>query len=160
MLWRAATSDLSEKAERVCDGTAATEDMHAALSRVIFCDIDPETCATPRASRPMLGRYVEVLERILRRIPDGWGRWISHDSSWYPIVSNPDERPTAIDPTTSTIESKRNSVPCATTARPAMMRASRSNKRSPTSSTKLNACVSAREHRRPLNGRHPLRDNG
>jgi hypothetical protein len=28
------------------------------------------------------GQHAAALEKILRRIPDGWGRWISHDSGW------------------------------------------------------------------------------
>lgn len=32
------------------------------------------------------GQYAPHLERILRRIPDGWGRWISCDAGWYPLV--------------------------------------------------------------------------
>ncbi|WP_052742719.1 hypothetical protein [Mycobacterium nebraskense] len=98
MLWRAVTSDLREMAERVCDGTATTEDTHAALNRLISCDIDPETLCNTLCIPPDAGRYADALERILRRIPDGWGRWISHDAGWYPIVANLDERLAAIDP--------------------------------------------------------------
>ncbi|MES3636389.1 hypothetical protein Q9Q75_12785 [Mycobacterium intracellulare] len=98
MLWRAVTSDLREMAERVCDGTATTEDTHAALNRVISCDIDPETLCNTLCVPPEAGRYADALERILRRIPDGWGRWVSHDAGWYPIVANLDERLAAIDP--------------------------------------------------------------
>lgn len=32
------------------------------------------------------GAYTEGLERVLRRIPDGWGRWIGCGAGWYPIV--------------------------------------------------------------------------
>ncbi|OBB81462.1 hypothetical protein A5760_16365 [Mycobacterium colombiense] len=98
MPWRAVTSDLREMGERVCDGTATTEDTHAALNRLISCDIDPETLCNTLCIPPDAGRYAEALERILRRIPDGWGRWISHDAGWYPIVANLDERLAAIDP--------------------------------------------------------------
>lgn len=44
------------------------------------------------------GPYVPALQRILRRIPDRWGRWIGHDAGWYPIVVRCDERLAAIDP--------------------------------------------------------------
>lgn len=44
------------------------------------------------------GRYAAALERILRRIPDGWWRGIGHDAGWYRIAVECDERLAAIDP--------------------------------------------------------------
>jgi hypothetical protein len=38
------------------------------------------------------GEYEQALERILRRIPDGWGRWISCDKGWYPLLARLDEQ--------------------------------------------------------------------
>ncbi len=32
------------------------------------------------------GEHAEALQRILLRIPDGWGRWISCDRGWYPLL--------------------------------------------------------------------------
>jgi hypothetical protein len=32
------------------------------------------------------GEHVEALRGILLRIPDGWGRWISCDRGWYPLL--------------------------------------------------------------------------
>jgi hypothetical protein len=32
------------------------------------------------------GEHSEALQRILLRIPDGWGRWISCDRGWYPLL--------------------------------------------------------------------------
>lgn len=97
-LWRAVTSDLDEMAARVCDGTATREDAHAALNRLGSCDIDPETLCNALHIPCDAGPYAPALERILRRIPDGWGRWISHEAGWYPIVAALDEQLAAIDP--------------------------------------------------------------
>jgi len=36
------------------------------------------------------GDHAAALERILRRIPDGWGRWIDCDAGWYPIIARLD----------------------------------------------------------------------
>lgn len=44
------------------------------------------------------GRYAAALERILRRIPDGWWLGIGHDAGWYRIAVACDERLAAIDP--------------------------------------------------------------
>lgn len=35
---------------------------------------------------PDAGEHAEGLEKILRRIPEGWGRWISCGAGWYPIL--------------------------------------------------------------------------
>jgi hypothetical protein len=40
---------------------------------------------------------VAALETILRRIPDGWGRWISVEAGWYPLVIATDQRLAEID---------------------------------------------------------------
>ena len=44
------------------------------------------------------GEYAPALQRILSRIPNGWGRWISLDAGWYPIIGDCDEQLAAIDP--------------------------------------------------------------
>jgi hypothetical protein len=44
------------------------------------------------------GPHRESLIRIMSRIPDGWGRWISCDAGWYPIICGLDEQLAAIDP--------------------------------------------------------------
>lgn len=38
------------------------------------------------------GEHADGLRRILLRIPDGWGRWISCSRGWYPIVIELDEQ--------------------------------------------------------------------
>lgn len=42
------------------------------------------------------GEHTEALTRILQRIPPGWGRWISCQAGWYPILSDLDERLTGL----------------------------------------------------------------
>lgn len=44
------------------------------------------------------GEYERALREILTRIPDGWGRWISCDRGWFPIVVGIHEQLVAIDP--------------------------------------------------------------
>lgn len=44
------------------------------------------------------GQYRDALVSIMRRIPDGWGRWISCDAGWYPIITELDRRLAAVDP--------------------------------------------------------------
>ncbi|RIS02732.1 hypothetical protein D2E70_16125 [Mycobacteroides abscessus] len=44
------------------------------------------------------GDHEDGLIAIMRRIPDGWGRWISCSRGWYPIIVELDQRLAAIDP--------------------------------------------------------------
>lgn len=44
------------------------------------------------------GEYAEGLLRILNRIPPRWGRWISCDKGWYPLIIKLDERLAEIIP--------------------------------------------------------------
>lgn len=44
------------------------------------------------------GEYAAALEAILRRIPDGWGRWISCGPGWYPILCELDSDLAQLDP--------------------------------------------------------------
>jgi hypothetical protein len=44
------------------------------------------------------GEYAEGLRRIMRRIPEGWGRWISCGPGWYPIVCELDSVLAQLDP--------------------------------------------------------------
>lgn len=45
------------------------------------------------------GAHREALVRIMRRIPDAWGRWISCSKGWYPLHVELDSNLAAIDAT-------------------------------------------------------------
>ncbi|UCN12922.1 MULTISPECIES: hypothetical protein [Mycobacterium avium complex (MAC)] len=96
--WKAASSDMREMSAGLRDGTATHEEMQGALNRLLSCDIDRSTLLNSLHIPDDAGIYAAGLEQILRRIPDGWGRWISHDAGWYPIVTRCDEQLAAIDP--------------------------------------------------------------
>jgi hypothetical protein len=44
------------------------------------------------------GEHTEALTAMLRRIPDGWGRWISCDRGWYALIVELDEQLRALLP--------------------------------------------------------------
>lgn len=44
------------------------------------------------------GHYAEGLRAILVRIPEGWGRWISCDRGWYPLICDLDSALAQLDP--------------------------------------------------------------
>jgi len=43
------------------------------------------------------GEYAEPLRRILLRIPDGWGRWISCSAGYYPLICQLDHQLAELD---------------------------------------------------------------
>ena len=47
---------------------------------------------------PDAGEYTDGLVAIMIRIPDGWGRWISCEKGWYPIIVDVDRRLAELDP--------------------------------------------------------------
>jgi hypothetical protein len=44
------------------------------------------------------GEHADALRRMLARIPDGWGRWISCSRGWYPLIVELDEHLAALFP--------------------------------------------------------------
>lgn len=44
------------------------------------------------------GEYADALAAILRRIPEHWGRWLSIDAGWYPIIARLDAQLATLDP--------------------------------------------------------------
>ncbi|WP_102146082.1 hypothetical protein [Mycobacterium hubeiense] len=95
---RAMVSDMTEVASGLRAGTAAAEDVEGAVARIMSVDVDRHTMLNALHVPADAGPFAPALETILRRIPDGWGRWIGHDAGWYPIVVAIDQRLSAIDP--------------------------------------------------------------
>ena len=95
---RAMVSDMTEMAAGLRAGTATPEDVEGAVARIMSVDVDRDTMLNALHMPADAGPFAPALETILRRIPDGWGRWIGHDAGWYPIVVALDQRLSAIDP--------------------------------------------------------------
>jgi hypothetical protein len=96
--WQATHSDMKAMSEGLQSGATTSDDIRGALNRLTSHGIEHDTLVNALHIPADAGPYAEALEQILRRIPDGWGRWISHDAGWYPIVTGLDERLAAIDP--------------------------------------------------------------
>lgn len=92
---RAAAGDLRDALESGDgnDRTAAA----AALMQTIG-QLDPKATLDKLHIPDDAGRYEAALRTILARIPEGWGRWISCDRGWFPIVVDLDQELAAIDP--------------------------------------------------------------
>lgn len=91
---RAAASDFRDALDsgEGDDRQAAT----AALAQSIS-QLDPTTTRDKLHIPDDAGEYENALRSILTRIPDGWGRWISCDRGWFPIVVELDQQLAAVD---------------------------------------------------------------
>lgn len=92
---RSATADLRDALDSGdAEGrTAAFGQLMQTLSNIDF-DETRDKLHIPDDAGP----YREGLIRILRRIPPNWGRWISCDRGWYPIICELDQKLAAVDP--------------------------------------------------------------
>jgi hypothetical protein len=63
-----------------------------------FPKLDPERLLNALHVPDDAGPNAAALEVILRRIPDKWGRWISCDRGWYPLIVDLDRQLAALDP--------------------------------------------------------------
>lgn len=60
-------------------------------------DVDDDTRVNALQVPEDAGVHADGLRRILVRIPDGRGRWIRHESGWYPIIADCDQRLSELD---------------------------------------------------------------
>lgn len=97
ILLRAVESDITAMSEALNNGTATPEDVDAAFARLAALDIDPHKRRNALCLPPDAGEHAVAIESILRRIPDGWGRWLSVDAGWYPLVIATDAQLSRLD---------------------------------------------------------------
>ena len=94
---QATESDFTAMGDALRNGTATPEDVEGAFARFMSLDIDPHKHRNALHIPADAGAHAGAIETILRRIPDGWGRWISVDAGWYPLVIATDQRLAEID---------------------------------------------------------------
>ena len=94
---RATESDVTAMGEALRSGTATHDDVEGALARLRSLDIDPQKQRNALHIPADAGPHAAAIEMILRRIPDCWGRWISVDAGWDPLVIATDQRLAEID---------------------------------------------------------------
>lgn len=95
---RATESDFAAMGDALRSGTATPEDVEGAFARFMSLGIDPEKHRNALHIPADAGEHAAAIESILRRVPDGWGRWISVDAGWYPLVIATDAQLAALDP--------------------------------------------------------------
>jgi hypothetical protein len=83
-----AARDGSLDGETLAGGMAALTQVPLDMSKVLNAVHVPDNA----------GVHAAGLERMLRRIPDGWGRWVRCDAGWYGLLVELDERIAALLP--------------------------------------------------------------
>jgi hypothetical protein len=80
-------------------GEASTvEEVAAALEAIRQVPINVDQMLNAIRVPDDAGEYEAPLRKLLERIPDGWGRWISCGPGWYPILARIEERLSELDP--------------------------------------------------------------
>lgn len=96
--WRATESDFTAMGDALRNGTATPDDVDGAFARLLSMDYDRDRHRNALHIPADAGEHAAAIETILRRIPNGWGRWLSVDAGWYPLVIATDRRLAEIDP--------------------------------------------------------------
>jgi hypothetical protein len=134
-IW-AASSDMNEMATRLRAGTATPEDVAGALNRLLSTEDNPDALHIP----PDASIYAAPLERILRRIPNGWGAGSATTPAGTRSASPATTNWRRLTPITLCTKSKKSSGHCVTTvgrAMPADLSYCSSSLRSPTTPSEL-----------------------
>lgn len=81
---------------RLRNGQFDDEGLTAFLSRLneLLGDHDINALHVPEDAGPYRAEIVELLARI----PEGWGRWISCDAGWYPLITTLGSDLALVDP--------------------------------------------------------------
>jgi len=87
-----------EAAVRDLGEASSVEEVVAALEAIRQVPIDVNQMLNAIRVPDDAGEYEAPLRRLLERIPDGWGRWISCGPGWYPILARIEERLSELDP--------------------------------------------------------------
>jgi hypothetical protein len=98
MRLQASESDLAAMGEALRNGTATPDDVDGVFARLTSLDIDLQKQRNALHIPPDAGEHAAAMVTLLRRIPDGWGRWLSVDNGWYPLVIATDAQLARLDP--------------------------------------------------------------
>lgn len=82
----AVRAEVCALAQAAAAGSLDEESLAASLEALRQIPLDPVRVLDAVHVPDDAGEHREGLERVLRRIPDGWGRWISCGPGWYSIV--------------------------------------------------------------------------
>jgi hypothetical protein len=96
--WDAIRSTIDAMAKGVVEGTLDAEGLEATTAKLQQVDVDLKRIIDSLHIPEDAGVYRDALVAMLRRIPDNWGRWISCNAGWYPLITRLDADLCALDP--------------------------------------------------------------
>lgn len=96
--WVAARTALDDLMRGLAAGTIDNEGVTAYTRQLAQLDLDLEQVRDSLHVPSDAGPYREALIAILLRIPERWGRWLSCDAGWYPLLAALDVGLAALDP--------------------------------------------------------------
>jgi hypothetical protein len=96
--WALIGSQIDAIAGAASDGTLDAETLAGGSRAVSQVPLDMSTVLDALHVPADAGEHAAGLERMLRRIPNGWGRWVSCDAGWYPLLVRLDENISALLP--------------------------------------------------------------
>jgi hypothetical protein len=96
--WDAVGRAIGGMAAALGEGSLDIEGVQAVVNQVRSIDVDPERFLDSLHVPDDAGEHAESLARILQRIPSRWGRWVSCDAGWYPLVIRVDAQLLELDP--------------------------------------------------------------
>lgn len=96
--WKAVRSAIGELAQAVLAGTVDEDGVTATMEQLRSIDVESNKFRDALHVPEGAGQYAARLEALLRRIPDGWGRWLSCDAGWFELIVDLDAALSALDP--------------------------------------------------------------
>ncbi|MBN9327919.1 hypothetical protein [Cellulomonas sp. 73-145] len=96
--WTAMQSAIDAAAHALTSPTADGDELQAAVNQIQAIDLDMGRVRDSLHIPDDAGDDAAALEAVLRRIPPGWGRWISCKAGWYQLIIRTDRELAAIDP--------------------------------------------------------------
>lgn len=94
--WDVASSAVRDLADALLSGDE--EGAAGAMNQVRHMDLDLARFRDSLHVPEDADDLEDALTRLLPRIPDGWGRWISCSRGWYPLIARLDAQLAALDP--------------------------------------------------------------
>lgn len=96
--WDAIRSIIDAMAKSVVEGTLDAEGLAATTAQLQQVDVDRKRVIDSLHIPEDAGELRDALVAMLLRIPSNWGRWISCDAGWYPLITRLDSDLRALDP--------------------------------------------------------------
>lgn len=95
--WAAVRSTIASWAQGAADGTIDAEGIQASANQLQQIDIDMQRVRDSIHIPEDAGQYGAALVAMMLRIPDNWGRWISCNPGWYPMITELDAALASLD---------------------------------------------------------------